>query len=230
MKYLILVPLFYFSHFLLYGQDQVFTKRGERYEGKVVFNFNPTGYEEVIIKTEEEKLTFRSYLVDLVIYNEDTLHVLTFSNETKFGLLKSDGKRLAHYRVQDESNYDFDKEILYKKDARESIDVPNIGFKKPVARFLSDCEVVSEQILEGELKAKDIEEIIYRYDNCGSVVPPKQTTPGITSLKTYVDLLSQLITQIETGQEVSPELLSAIEVYRNADSIETLLQELKNNK
>jgi hypothetical protein len=44
--------------------------------------------------------------------------------------------------------------------------VPNLGFKKYIAKFLNDCEGVTEKIQSGDLGKKELNTIVDQYNEC----------------------------------------------------------------
>ncbi len=72
---------------------------------------------------------------------------------------------LSLYAYQPENQNDFNGLFLYKMDGT-SIEVPNLGFKKNMSKFLDDCGAVGERISSGEFNRNKLEEIIVAYNAC----------------------------------------------------------------
>lgn len=228
MKYLFVLIFLFTLQISSIAQDQVLTKKGEIHTGKISFDFSTPSFETLTIKTASDKLSFKSYLIEYAIKNSDTIDVIAIDNQRKFGLRKKKGTKISKYWIREESNFDFDKEILLKSN-NDYLAVSNIGFRKTLSKFLNDCPVVSEKIQNGDIKTKDLDQVMIAYENCTSetINAASENPTKIAALKTYVGLLSQLLANLENGTPISPELLSSIEVYKNGDSIDQLLQELK---
>jgi hypothetical protein len=72
---------------------------------------------------------------------------------------------LSLYNFQIENQVSWDGLFLSKKDG-SGIEVPNIGFKKRMTEFLSDCGDVSDKIGSGDLGRKELDTIIIKYNEC----------------------------------------------------------------
>jgi hypothetical protein len=72
---------------------------------------------------------------------------------------------LSLYAFQLENQVTYDGLLLRKKDGA-TLEVPNLGFKKLMSKYLSDCEQVSEKIDNGELNKKNLDKIIDEYNSC----------------------------------------------------------------
>ena len=62
---------------------------------------------------------------------------------------------LSLYLFQFENQLTWDGQFLYRLDG-EGTEVPNIGFKKRMGEFLSDCSALAEDVKEGKLGKKEL--------------------------------------------------------------------------
>lgn len=72
---------------------------------------------------------------------------------------------LSLYAFQPENQNNYDGRFLQKKDGT-SIEVPNLGFKKHMSKFLEDCGDIGERIASGSLNRSMLDSIIYEYNVC----------------------------------------------------------------
>jgi hypothetical protein len=72
---------------------------------------------------------------------------------------------LSLYGFQPLNQMSFDGLLLQKKDG-SSLEVPNLGYKRQMTRFLEDCAAVTERIESGELGRKELELIVHEYNTC----------------------------------------------------------------
>ncbi len=63
------------------------------------------------------------------------------------------------------SNQNSEGQYLSKKDGT-GIEVPNLGFKKSMSKYLSECDDVAKRIDKGELGKRDLGRIIDLYNAC----------------------------------------------------------------
>lgn len=93
----------------------------------------------------------------------------------------------------------YDTEFVVKKDGA-AIEVPNLGFKKAMSNFLSECTAMKARIQKEELGRKDLDKIIAEYNLCiedqtkAMLTGPIQDTDSriiaLTDLRSSIDLSS----------------------------------------
>jgi|GEM_PF-293784 len=59
----------------------------------------------------------------------------------------------------------WDSKYLTKRDGT-GMEVPNLGFKKILSNYLSDCPEVAKRIISGDLNKRDVERIVDLYNVC----------------------------------------------------------------
>lgn len=124
------------------------------------------GYKKkvIIVNNEREKTTFSIFNIRCFRYNNETYVPQKGTNGYAFMKVIRSGY-LSLYAFQKENQVLYDGQYLAKKDG-SGMEVPNLGFKKHVSRFLEDCPQVSEAVAEGTYTRKDIEEIVEAYNAC----------------------------------------------------------------
>ena len=125
--------------------------------------------------------------------------------------------RLNLYQIREDGSHEFSEGLLIKENG-DYLTVPNLGFKKIVSNFLSDCIALSQEIKDGNLKRINLDEIVKEYNtNC----------EGIESgqLKNFNDLLSIIYSKLEKEERITPNLKKALLEYENCE-FNTLIKDL----
>jgi hypothetical protein len=85
---------------------------------------------------------------------------------------------LSLYASQLPNQTGWDGRFFVKRDA-SALEIPNLGFKKNVSRFLSDCEWIEAKIESGALSKQNLEAIVDEYNAClATKGSQQQTTPA----------------------------------------------------
>ncbi|MDH5380663.1 MAG: hypothetical protein OEW75_07425, partial [Cyclobacteriaceae bacterium] len=91
-------------------------------------------------------------------------HTIKFGEKYTYMKLIKEGY-LSLYTARYDNSSDFSISIFKKMDG-EVIEIPNIGFKKYLSEFLSECSDVQSGILNGTYKRKDLDIIQEEFNNC----------------------------------------------------------------
>lgn len=146
------------------AQDKVVTMKGDTLQGKVkLMNFGDMP--KVQIQADGEKKTVLSmFETKEVFFDGEVYHPQKAPyGYTYMKLLKSGYLSLYAFRLENQNQ--FDGRLLVKKDGN-SIEVPNLTFKKTLKNFLDDCDEVADKIEAGGYTRKDLEQIISDYNTC----------------------------------------------------------------
>jgi hypothetical protein len=168
MKNCIIPVLIFLLFMLVYqcssAQDYVVTSKRDTIHGTV----KPMLYgqeKKVQVTTSDKKKTILpitqtfSFSLDGEIY-----HPIRTEKGYVFMKLLREGY-LSLYAFQMENQMTYDGRYLIKKDGTK-LEVPNLGFKKGVTKFISDCSVVAAKVDTGELGKKELNQIIDEYNQC----------------------------------------------------------------
>lgn len=160
-----------FSGTLTLAQDYVVTIKSDTIYGKVR-QFGSTT--EKYSSTSSKYLQFtppqgkkRTYKVTEVIaftINNEVYHTVKYSNYYTFMKLIKPGY-LSLYSYEIENQTTWDGRYFVKKDGA-FLDIPNLGFKKKVTQFLSDCPGIAVKLESGELGRLDLSKIVEEYNAC----------------------------------------------------------------
>lgn len=171
LQILILV-LFVIGYSTAFSQgDYLVTIKGDTLRGKVKY-FNNSGVKYAVSnakylqltpaegrKTTHQILQTISFKMDGEIYHTIKIDQgYTFMKLIKAGYLS-----LYNYQLENQTTWD--GRYFVKKDGA-LLDIPNLGFKKRVPRYLADCPDVVKKIESGELSRTNLSEIVDTYNTC----------------------------------------------------------------
>lgn len=162
--YTLSVAVLALSAHLADAQDYVLTARGDSLTGDVRPMLYGPEQKVQLVSEDREKTTFSIFQVREFSSDGEIYHPVRGEKGYQFMKLVKPGY-LALYAYQMENQTRFDGLYLKKLDG-ESLVVPNLGFKKYMARFLEDCPAVVTQIEEGDLGKKDVPDIVDVYNAC----------------------------------------------------------------
>ena len=208
------VPLFIL--FLFNGQlnghcqDFVVTTKGDTLKGKVKLLMTSFEKKVQVINETKQKTTLSILQTKTVQVDKDRFDPVRFNNTYTFMKLQKGGY-LSLYGFQLEKQNSFDGQYLLKMDGK-GIEVPNLGFKKIMASFLTDCNVISEAVTAGNYGRNDLNKLIDDFNACinkNSTYPPTTTTP------------------LPRVNESKLEIWTALESKVQASSLETKAESLE---
>ncbi len=146
------------------AQDYILTTRGDSLTGEI----KPLLYgkeKKVQVTLSDKKKTTLS-LFEIRAYSQagETFHPVKGENGYVFmKLIKAGYLSLYAFQLDDQIRYD--GLFLMKLDG-DRIEVPNLGFKKFIAKFLDDCQEVTDKIMKGDLGKKNLTAIVDAYNEC----------------------------------------------------------------
>jgi hypothetical protein len=116
---------------------------------------------------------------------------------------------LTLYAYRQEHQNTYDGRLLSKMNG-QSLDLPNIGFKKILSDFLSDCQPTAEKVKAGEFERSKVEGIVDDYNEC--VARQNAATVSVTEMPTpTTDAIAALRTKVEASTvESKQEILDLI--------------------
>ncbi len=184
------------------AQDHVVTAVGDTLHGKVrLLNYGPD--KKVQLTSEgKKKETLSMMQVRSVSFDGDIYQPQRGPAGYAFMKVVTPGF-LSLYAFQRENQTTYDGLLLAKKDGT-SIEVPNLGFKKVMARFLSDCEPVQTKIENGTFGRTDLDKIIIAYNECldnKSDAPAVVDAPRTEPMKDAPPALTQLDEKLKAHPE-----------------------------
>jgi len=162
--HLFLVLLLLLAYLWSGAQDYVVTSRGDTITGEVKPLLFGLDKKVQVTSAGKKKMTYPMFQVQTYSFkNELYQPVKGPEGYTFMKLVKSGYLSLYNYQLANQMT--FDGSFLMRKDGK-GMDVPNIGFKKSMRNFLSDCKAVADRVDNGELSKKDLITIIDQYNEC----------------------------------------------------------------
>jgi hypothetical protein len=146
------------------AQDYAISVKGDTLRGDVkpvTFGIDKKVY---IISPDKRKTSLSIFQVKEFRRNGEIFHPVKNEKGYTFMKLVKPGY-LSIYSFQFENQYTYDGLFLLKKDGSR-MEVPNLSFRKVVARFLQDCKDVHLKIQSGAYGRRELGQIVDEYNRC----------------------------------------------------------------
>lgn len=213
--------------------DYLISTRGDTLRGQI--NFQWFGKIEQATVKGAKKETLPASQVRIIFRKGNTFKPVQHDGSIRFMQILSDGY-LSLLGFQPDGTLNYDGRLLQKRDGSR-IEVPTIGFKKQMANFLKDNEVLAKKIQDGELDRKDLDKIIADYN--GSIIgqfpvpsdKPTDQPAEISKAKMLNELLEEVtISNLDTKQEALDIISDIDEKIKNKKTVPPyLINALKSN-
>ncbi|RJE71473.1 hypothetical protein [Reichenbachiella sp. MSK19-1] len=218
--------------FATQAQDQIITAKMDTLVGKVLIQ---TGGEyqadRVSVKVGKKKHRFGAAEVREIQKKDQKYVTVKFRGRYQFMEVEQEGSYLNLYRYADPktNTSDYAGQLLVTADGRQHI-VSNIGFKKRLLEFLTECEDVSAKLESGEYNKSDLDQTIIDYNACidqksdakEQALVAKKDASKISTLielvdeldrddqQELLDMLGDVESKLEAGDQIPSYLQSAI--------------------
>ncbi len=142
----------------------VITLRGDTLIGRVTFSNADNKIERLWFQSGIKKrqlfvaTQLKSVMVDSTNYKIVNYSGYRFMEVEKEGYLS-----ILKFRLP--GSFAFTETLLYKRDGK-MVEMPLMGFRKPIGSFLSDCKEVSAKVRLKELGRKDLYQIVNEFNLC----------------------------------------------------------------
>lgn len=229
------------------AQDYLLTAKGDSLVGEI----KPLSYgvdkKVQINETGKKKTVFPFFQVKEYRFKGDIYRPVKGPAGYTFMKLVKEGY-LSLFFFQAANQVTFDGLFLLKRDGN-GIEVPNLGFKKAMKKFLDDCNVVADKLERDELNKKDLYEIVDQYNACiihrsadrEAVVTSKKAVEKKTTawdtleekVKAHEDfegkqnaleMISDIKSKIAAGQKIPNFLLSGLQSSLTQEIFKTELE------
>jgi len=237
-KSLVDMRSFYIGLFLLIvgkvsaQDDYLVTLKGDTIVGSMEI-FSENFYDKVVVSNDNESEDYKAFQVKSIFKDGDFLEPVAFQNRKVFGKRLVEGS-LSHYLVKSEGSYEYNVDLLAKS-TDETLQVSNIGFRKRLMDFVSNCSSLYDQLEEKEIAANDLDQVLSTYNTeCGKkeikMIVKKKVTPkkNLVQLNT---LLNDILQKQKNGEPIPSYMTEALESYKKnnlSDLIESFLQGVDN--
>ncbi len=142
--------------------------------------------DRVQLTVDKKKKSYTALEVKTISLNDLSYHSIRHNNRYQFMVLLKNGY-LSLYGFRIEKQFNFDGRYLVKRDG-QSIEVPNLTFKKSMQEFLKDCMSVCDQIKNGGLGRKNLDTLITLYNICIDQKTKPTTLANIPSVANEISL------------------------------------------
>lgn len=194
--------LFFVLRFALAQTDYVVRLTGDTIKG----NLQILDYEQierVLIKTDSKKISLTALQTRSISKNNELYRPVKYENTARFMKVLIDGYLSLYAFHLTKQSTSWDGRYLTKLDGT-GMEVPNLGFKKSMGNYLSDCGDIKDRFEKGELGKGDVEKIVGLYNTCmqnktASAVPksvPITTPPAIVENEKVL-AVKDLVTKVE---------------------------------
>lgn len=168
MKYFSIIHILLFLVCMLVYQcataqsDYLITNRGDSITGEFKLLFY--GPEKKVQVKNENKKVYSILETRYFSYKDELYYPIKSPYGYQFMKMVVPGYA-SLYTFQQPNQSSYDGLFIAKADG-QSMEVPNLSFKKNMTKFFDDCGDVSARIESGELSKKNLEEIIALYNTC----------------------------------------------------------------
>lgn len=142
----------------------VVTPAGRTLQGEVIIDLATSGHESITLKNEDGKKRMMAYEFLSLAKDGEKYVPVKYGEKYRLMKVRSEGY-LSLYYFRYEESYEFGTPYLYKRDGAGT-EIPNLGFRKRLSDFLSECPAVAESVKAGAYKKSEPEHIIADFNAC----------------------------------------------------------------
>lgn len=145
------------------AQDYLVTTRRDTLRGEIkLLTFGQMDQVQIVV--DKKKKVHKPMELSSLFIKGEFYKPIVHDNSIRFMKVLKTGY-LSYYGFRLPNQTLYDGRYLAKLDGK-GIEVPNLGFKKVMNKFLEDCPEVTAKIKGDELKRNDLERIIDEYNAC----------------------------------------------------------------
>ncbi len=210
-----LILLFFgFYSSITNAQDYVITAKGDTLRGKVKMFVNGLDKRVQVTQNDKKKQTFTIIQIRGFYLQGENYRPVKFADSYVFMKLLKQGY-LSLYAFQMKGQLTYDGRYLLKMD-NQGMEVPNLGFKKAMARFLSECPELTTQIEDGNRGYKELDKIIDEFNTCINTKTNAQTeTPAKSEALASVNLDDWNTLERKVQSSSLPEKSDALDMIKD---------------
>jgi hypothetical protein len=151
--------------------------------------------DRVSIKTKGKKTNLTAIETRLVFLDSASYAPVQFENTIRFmRIIRPGYLTLYGYRKENQNSYD--NRLLAKLNGQK-LDLPNLGFKKILSEFLSDCFSTSQKIKSGDFERSKIEAVVDDYNAC--VAEQNKLAASTVTSSPLIEAVAALRTKVENS-------------------------------
>lgn len=160
---LLLTSFVLLSFSACFGQDYIVTVKSDTLSGNVKM-MSYDLLDRAQLTQGKKKTTYTALQVRRVVINGEQFAPVKYDNGVRLMKVVEVGI-LSLYAHRGPQQAGYDTKVLQKL-GRNSIEVPNMGFKKIVGDITKECPEVSEKVDNGDLGRSDMDKIVAEYNKC----------------------------------------------------------------
>jgi len=146
------------------AQDYALSVKGDTLRGKLKpYTFDNLDRLQIISK-DKKKTNFTALQVKSFVKDGMTFESVRYENSIRFMKVIKSGY-LSLYAYSPTHQNLLDGRYLLKKDG-SGLDLPNLAYKKILAKYLSDCPELKAKLEKGDLPKSEIEKTVDLYNAC----------------------------------------------------------------
>jgi hypothetical protein len=155
--------LFSFTAAVGQTDEYIVTTKGDTLKGDVkILTYDRL--DRVQLTADKNKTIYSALQVKSIFEKGEYYRAVQIENAIQFMKILKDGYlSLLAFRMSNPTTYD--GRYLSKRDGSGK-ELPNLGFKKVISAYLSDCPDLAKQISEDKFKRSEIEKIVTEYNLC----------------------------------------------------------------
>lgn len=180
--------------FLTSAQDKLILTSGDTLTGTLDILLAGNNFEEVIMDTGKQKDRYKSHEFISFTKGDQEYRTVKYGEKYRIMEVEVDGY-LSLLRFRSGDNYMFNAQYLQKRGG-DGLEVPSISFKKNLTEFTQDCPSVSDKVESGELKRRDIEDIVRQYNQCMIRKTEARYSGNVTSEPTPPEKSGTLVNEV----------------------------------
>lgn len=211
---------------IAFSQDYIVTLKSDTVRGDVKL-LSYDLMDRVQVTQDKKKTTYTALQVRRVSLKGDQFAPVKFDNSIRMmKVMRAGFLSLYGLRTQGQANYD--TKILVKTGAN-TIEVPNIGFKRFVGDMVEDCPTVGDRVKNGDFDRNNISEMVDAYNSCINDVNQRRLQSTKVESPT-TDLIEQMKTKVNASDlsnksEVNDLLNSIAEKVNRKEAVPAYMKE-----
>jgi hypothetical protein len=230
------------------AQDYLLTSKGDSLAGEIKPLLYGSEKKVQITEPGKKKAVLSFFQVKEYRFRGDIFRPVKGPYGYTFMKLQKSGY-LSLYFFQAPNQVTFDGLFLLKRDG-DGIEVPNLGFKKVMRKYLDDCPVLADKLEKDVYNKKDLHTIIDEYNGCIGNRSPRTETVVAAAKKEEVkvnkawdvledkvkaetdfdgkqnalDMISEIKSKIAAGQKIPNFLISGLQNSLPQDAFKSELE------
>ncbi|MEQ9404867.1 MAG: hypothetical protein RIM99_14845 [Cyclobacteriaceae bacterium] len=208
---------------------------GDSIYGKVSF-LRPTKYsEKIVIKNDDGNQEVSANIIVRIQVKANVYKSIIQNNKYTIMQEVIPGY-LGLYKFRPEDGHEFSTSFLYKATG-EGMAISPIGFRRPLAEFIEECDDLSDAVTEKKYGFKDLNDVVTAYNsncirNTSVSSTPSEPSVNYADLSELQSLLKDVLTKVDNNEPIPEYLKKAVDDYTKKDingMLNDLLKKISEN-